>query len=78
MNTDLPTQLRRLEQQLAAFEKLHADELKQFEEKLAAYMRLQAGEAKLLREELAALRTAVEAQPSQAANAVQNNEDTHP
>ena len=77
MNTDLLTRLQRLEQQLAAFEKLHADELKQFEEKLATYMRLQAGEAKLLREELAALRTAVQAQPTQAANAVQN-EDTHP
>lgn len=50
------TQLRRLEQQLDAFEKLHADELKKFKEKLATYLRLQADEVKFLREELAALK----------------------
>lgn len=53
---NLETQLQRFEQQLDAFEKLHADELKGFEEKLATYIRLQADEVKFLREELAELR----------------------
>ena len=53
---NLETQLRRCEQQLDAFEKLHTDELKKFEEKLAIYSRLQADEVKFLREELAALK----------------------
>ncbi len=59
---DLPTQVRRLEQQLTAFEKLHAGELKDFHDKLAAYMRLQADEARQLHEQLAELKRAVEAQ----------------
>jgi hypothetical protein len=53
---NLETRLRRFEQQLDAFEKLHTDELKKFEEKLATYLRLQADEVKFLREELAALK----------------------
>ena len=53
---NLETQVRRFEQQLDAFEKLHADELKKFEEKLATYLCLQADEVKFLREELAALK----------------------
>lgn len=53
---NLESMLRRFEQQLTAFEKLHADELKGFEEKLATYMRLHADEVKFLREELAELR----------------------
>lgn len=52
---DFEARLGRFEQQLDAFEKLHADELKKFQEKLAAYLRLQADEVKFLREELAAL-----------------------
>ncbi len=59
---DLETQVRRLEQQLNAFEKLHANELKDFQEKLAAYMRLQADEVRQLHEQLAELRRAVVAQ----------------
>ena len=53
---NLETQLRRLEQQLNAFERLHTDEFKKFEEELATYIRLQADEVKFLREELAALK----------------------
>lgn len=53
---DPEARLRRFEQQLAAFEKLHTDELKGFEEKLSAYGRLQADEIKLLQEQLAELR----------------------
>lgn len=53
---NLETQIRRLEQQLDAFETLHREELKKFEEKLATYSRLQADEVKFLREELAALK----------------------
>lgn len=59
---DLETQVRRLEQQLRAFEKLHTDELREFQEKLAAYVRLQAEEVKLLHEQLDELKRAVEAQ----------------
>jgi hypothetical protein len=59
MFMDLETRLRRFEQQLDAFEKLHTDELKKFEEKLAIYLRLQADEVKFLREELAALNEAL-------------------
>lgn len=50
------TRLHRFEQQLNAFEKLHAGELKKFEEKLTAYVRLQADEVKFLRQELDALK----------------------
>ena len=53
---NLETRLRRFEQQLDAFEKLHADELKKYEEKLETYLRLQADEVKFLREELAVLK----------------------
>lgn len=52
---NLETQIQRFEQQLDAFEQLHADELKGFEKKLATYMRLQADEVKFLRQELAEL-----------------------
>jgi hypothetical protein len=61
---DLETQVRRFEQQLSAFEKLHADELKDFREKLAIYMRLHADEVKLLREELAEVKRALAARMS--------------
>lgn len=56
---DLETQLRRLEQQLNAFEKLHANELKDFQEKLAAYMRIHLNEVRLLRDQLDDLKKAV-------------------
>ena len=58
---DLETHVQRFEQQLSAFEKLHADELKDFREKLAIYMRLHADEVKLLREELAEVKKALDA-----------------
>jgi hypothetical protein len=66
----LEAQARRLEQQSAAFEKLHADELKRFEEQLAAYKRLQSDELRMLREQLSGLQDelrlvkAEQAQPS--------------
>ena len=53
---NLETQVRRFEQQLDSFEKLHSGELNKFEEKLATYLRLQADEVKFLREELTALK----------------------
>ncbi|HEX9922091.1 MAG TPA: hypothetical protein VGD99_05470 [Anaerolineae bacterium] len=53
---NLESRLRRFEQQLAAFEDMHAGDLKGFEAKLETYVRLQADEIKFLREELAALR----------------------
>jgi len=49
---DLDTRIRRFEQQLAAFEKLHTHELKDFQDKLAAYMRIHAEEVQLLHREL--------------------------
>jgi hypothetical protein len=48
--------LERLEQQLAAFERLHGDELRELQRRLEAYQRLQEDEARLLREEIADLR----------------------
>jgi len=60
---NLEIQARRFEQQLAAFEKLHADELKNLEQKLAAYMQLHADEVRFLREELARLKSEKEASP---------------
>ena len=66
---DLETRIRRLEQQLAAFEKLHTGELKEFEKKLTIYIQLHADEVKLLREGLAELKKAVENQlPESNAN----------
>ena len=66
---DLETRIRRFEQQLAAFEKLHAGELKEFEKKLTIYIQLHADEVKLLREGLAELKKAVENQlPESNAN----------
>jgi len=59
---DMDTQVRRFEQQLSAFEKLHANELNEFQEKLAAYMRLHADEVKLLREQLGELKQALKQQ----------------
>ena len=59
---DIDTQVRRFEQQLSAFEKLHADELNEFQEKLAAYMRLHANEVKFLREQLSELKQSLKQQ----------------
>ncbi len=56
MIAELENLARRLEQQLASFEKLHADELKRFEEQLAAYRRLQNDELQMLRDELTQLK----------------------
>jgi Flp pilus assembly protein TadB len=58
---NLESKLQRFEQQLAAFEKMHNEELKSFAEKLAALKRIQADEVKFLKEELAALRQALTA-----------------
>ena len=55
MNDALDVQARRLEQQIAAFEKLHGDELKRFEAQLAAYRQMQSDELQMLRGQLAAL-----------------------
>lgn len=58
---DPQTQAQRLEQQLRAFEKLHAQELQAFEARLAAYVRLHADEVRLLREQLDELRQSLQA-----------------
>lgn len=78
---NLESRLQRFEQQLAAFEEMHANELKGFEEKLETYIRLQADEVKFLREELAALRKELaaweeEAEPTSPTTHSQNQ--THP
>jgi hypothetical protein len=56
---DIDTHLKRLEQQLAAFEILHREELETFEKKLAIYRGLQAQEVKMLQEEIEKLRAAI-------------------
>ncbi len=61
------TLIRRFEQQLTAFEKLHTDEVKGMEEKLAIYKKLHADEVQLMREELARLKEQVQALKAQAA-----------
>jgi hypothetical protein len=53
---DIEMQLQRLEQQLAAFEKLHREELEEFERKFAVYKQLQNDELNLMRQELMKLR----------------------
>jgi hypothetical protein len=66
---DAETQARRFEQQLRAFEKLHAEELQALEARLAAYMRLHADEVKLLREQLDELRQVIRAATGQGSSA---------
>jgi hypothetical protein len=74
----LETRVQRFEQQLDAFEALHADELKKFEEKLTSYLRLQADEVKFLREELIALKEALAAlQPDESASASVSSPNQH-
>ena len=59
---EILTKIRRLEQQLSAFEKLHKNELAEFERKLAIYKQLHKDEVKLLLEEVAKLKETVESQ----------------
>ena len=59
---DIQNKIRRLEQQLTVFEKLHKNELEEFERKLAIYQQLHRDETQLLLEELAKLKAAVECQ----------------
>ena len=47
---------RRLEQQLIAYEKMHADEIKRFQEQLANLQSVQSYELQMLRDELAQLK----------------------
>ena len=47
---------RRLEQQLTAYEKMHADEIKRFQEQLANLQSVQSYELQMLRDELAQLK----------------------
>jgi hypothetical protein len=63
---DPAARLRRLEQQLEAFERLHGDELRELQRRLEAYQRLQEDEVRLLREEIADLRAALVAAESPA------------
>jgi hypothetical protein len=58
---DPATRLQRLEQQLAAFERLHADELRELQRRLETYLRLHEDEVRLLRAEIADLRAALDA-----------------
>ncbi|MGQ0605063.1 MAG: hypothetical protein ACT4QE_25570 [Anaerolineales bacterium] len=78
---DMDTQMRRFEQQLSAFEKLHANELNEFQGKLAAYIRLHAEEVKFLREQLGELKQSLkqQAQGSDPRSHVENaREDPRP
>lgn len=56
MLSEIQDLARRLEQQLIAFERLHADELKRFQDQLATYQRLQNDELQMLRDELKQLK----------------------
>ena len=56
MLEEIETLARRLEQQLAAYEKLHADEMKKFREQLDAFQNIQADELRMLGNELAQLK----------------------
>ncbi len=67
--TEADALIQRFEQQLSAFEKLHADEVKGMEEKLALYRQLHADEVKMLHEELARLKDEVETLKARAAKA---------
>ncbi len=73
---DLKTRLQRLEQQLAAFEKLHRSELAEFERRLAVYRQLHRDEVGLLRSELNKLRDDVLAERSPAAQGPDPASDT--
>ena len=66
---DPATRLQRLEQQLAAFERLHADELAELQRRLEAYQRLQEDEVRLLRAEIADLRAAIGAEDAAGSSA---------
>ena len=59
---DPDARVRRLEQQLEAFERLHGDELRELQRRLEAYQGLHEDEVRLLREELADLRAALAAE----------------
>lgn len=56
MLLDLNDSARRLEQQIASFEKLHSEELAHFQEQLETYQRLQNDEMKMLRDQLQRLK----------------------
>jgi hypothetical protein len=59
---DIQTKMRRLEQQLSAFEQLHKNELVEFERKLAIYKQLHKNEVNLLLEEVAKIKEIIENQ----------------
>ena len=67
--TDLAIGMRRLEQQVNAFEQLHAEELRRFEEQLATYRQLQADELNELRAQLQRLQDELAMQPERATGA---------
>lgn len=64
IDMELENGIRRLEKRLAAFEKLHKEELKEFERKFNAYKELHEDEVRQLREELAQIREAYNNRPS--------------
>ncbi len=78
MISELELQARRLEQQLAAFEKLHADEMQRFEEQLAAYRRLQSDENQMLREQLQQLKDEIAALKDREAAAGAGSPEARP
>lgn len=49
---ELATLARRLQQQIAAYEKLHTEEIKRFQEQFEAFQRIQADELQMLRKQL--------------------------
>ncbi len=59
MLSELQELARRLDQQVTAFEKLHADEMKRFQEQFETLSRLQNDELAMLRKELKQLQEEV-------------------
>lgn len=59
MLADLENALRRMEQQITAFEKLHHAELQRFQEQFETYQRLQNDEIQMLRAQLQKLDTEI-------------------
>ena len=53
MIEELEIQARRLEQQIAAYAKLHSEEIMRFQEQFAAFQRIQAEELQMLRKQIA-------------------------
>jgi len=72
---ELETQLRRLEQQVAAYEKLHTEEIKRFKEQFGAFQRIQTDELQMLRKQLAQFAEEIAAAKESAAQSVADDSE---